>query len=115
MLSSRSSRIRLGLTLVGITVCAWVVWRYRLPNCTVLRAYIVGSGAWAPLVYVALSTLAMMLCIPRTVVAVLAGVAFEFWPGVWLLTIASILAAALAFIVARYLASDLVLRWVSRH
>jgi len=74
-----------------------------------LRQAIAAYGLWAPLIYLTVWTLAPPLFLPGLPITLAGGILFgPFW-GVVYATIGSSAGAALAFLVARYLARD----WVA--
>jgi uncharacterized membrane protein YdjX (TVP38/TMEM64 family) len=74
-----------------------------------LRQAIAAFGLWAPLIYLAVWTLAPPLFLPGLPITLAGGILFgPFW-GVVYTTIGSSAGAAAAFLVARYLARD----WVA--
>ncbi|MBN1333526.1 MAG: TVP38/TMEM64 family protein [Synergistales bacterium] len=65
-------------------------------------------GKWAPLGFIGIYVLAVVLAVPGSALTALAGVLFgSFW-GVIYVSIASTVGATLAFLVSRYLARDFV-------
>jgi uncharacterized membrane protein YdjX (TVP38/TMEM64 family) len=80
-----------------------------------LRATIEGYGAWGPAVYVGGYVLAELLFVPALPLTLLGGLVFGPVRGVLYVWIAATLAAAAAFLVARYLARGIVARWMERH
>ena len=65
-------------------------------------------GRWAPLGFIGIYVLAVVLAVPGSALTALAGVLFgSFW-GVIYVSIASTMGATLAFLVSRYLARDFI-------
>jgi uncharacterized membrane protein YdjX (TVP38/TMEM64 family) len=79
-----------------------------------LRTWILGLGAWGPVVFIALYAMAVVAAIPGSVLTIAAGAMFGSVLGVGVVSIASTLGAAMAFAVARWFARDSVARWLSR-
>jgi uncharacterized membrane protein YdjX (TVP38/TMEM64 family) len=104
----------LGVTAL-VALLAWAGGQFIHPNCDELHALIDRTGAWGPWIYFLGGTLAMVLFVPRTVVAVIAGVAFGFWPGFLLLTLTSEASAAVSFAIARHWAREPVERHLWRY
>jgi uncharacterized membrane protein YdjX (TVP38/TMEM64 family) len=89
----------LGLLTVGIAV-AWH-WRHLFdPNS--LPALIAGNPL-APLAYLALHVAASLFFVPRTLLALGAGLVFGMWWGVVWAALGSVVGAAAGFLVARYI------------
>lgn len=87
------------------------LWTYRSAiSITAIEAWIVSLGAFAPIGYVIVYGLATIVMVPGTPFDVLAGAVFgPVWGGILALAGGN-LGAALAFVVARYVAAD----WVHR-
>jgi uncharacterized membrane protein YdjX (TVP38/TMEM64 family) len=74
-----------------------------------LRQFVAGYGAWGPIIYLAIWTLAPPLFLPGLPITLAGGVLFgPFW-GVVYVIFGATAGATLAFLVARYLARD----WVA--
>lgn len=93
--------------LAGIAVAT--VYREQF-SVTALQTWMQDAGAAAPLVFMALYAAATVLFLPGSILTITGGVLFgPVWGTFYSLTGAT-LGATLAFLVARYLASD----WVAR-
>lgn len=77
--------------------------------------WIKSLGSFGYLVFVLVHILAMVAAIPRSVLAIVAGVLFESVVGIILVTISAPIGAGLAFLIARYFARDATARWVARN
>lgn len=103
--------IRLLLLLVVATGIALAVHYRELFNTQALASWVSGFGAAGPLVFMALYALATVLFLPGAVITLAGGALFgPLWGTLYNLTGATI-GAAVAFVIARYLAAD----WVARH
>ena len=101
----------LGLALIAMLVAAKAFGLGdRLGE---LRAWILGLGAWGPVVFIALYAIAVVAAIPGSVLTIAAGAMFGSVLGVGVVSVASTLGAAMAFAVARWFARDSVARWLS--
>lgn len=80
-----------------------------------LRSWIASLGAWGPVVFVILYAAAVVAAIPGSILTVAAGALFGSILGVILVSIASTLGAALAFLMARYFARESITRWLSQN
>ena len=78
-----------------------------------LRDWIGARGAWGALVFVLLYAVATVAAVPGTALTVAAGAIFGSVTGVVLVSLASTLGAALAFLVARYFAREAIVRSLS--
>ena len=74
------------------------------------EAWIQGMGAAGMVLYGAVYVVAVVLFVPGLPLTLGAGFLFGFWRALVLVSIASTIAAALAFLIARYLARDAVER-----
>ncbi len=73
-----------------------------------LRQLIQDSGIWAPIIYMLVYTIAPVLFLPGLPITIVGGILFgPFWGVVFTITSAT-LGASLAFLIARYVARDLI-------
>jgi uncharacterized membrane protein YdjX (TVP38/TMEM64 family) len=72
------------------------------------------AGAWGCLAYVAVYAVSVVLMVPGSALTLAAGVLYPLWLGTALVSAASTLGAALAFLAARGLARERVRRRVER-
>ena len=79
-----------------------------------LREWIQSLGALGPAVFVGLYVLGVVAGIPGSALTVAAGGLFGSLLGVILVSLASIIGASLAFLIARYFARDAVASWLSK-
>jgi len=95
-----------------------VLLRSDLPaelKLAALRSFFTGLGAAAPLVYVAIVTVEVVVApIPGTVLYAPAGAIFGGWWGGWLSLAGNITGAALSFLLMRALGRAAFERWVER-
>ncbi len=75
-----------------------------------LVAAVESMGVWGPVLFVAIYIGAAILLVPGSILTLGAGAAFGLWRGFALVSLASTLGAAAAFLVGRYLARG----WVER-
>ncbi|MBE0616001.1 MAG: TVP38/TMEM64 family protein [Burkholderiales bacterium] len=73
-----------------------------------LSGWLADAGVWAPLAFVALYAAATVVFLPGSVLTLAAGALFGAIPGALYSLTGATLGATLAFLVARYLAADLV-------
>src|SRR5579883_1549756 len=76
------------------------------------RQRIAALGPWAPLAYIALYSLATVLCLPGSILTLAAGGLFGPWLGTLYVVMGSNLGANLAFLATRNLGQDLVLKLI---
>lgn len=80
-----------------------------------MKSWIASLGAWGPLVFVLLYAAGVVAAIPGSILTVVAGALFGSIYGVMLVSVASTLGAALAFLIARYFARESVTRWLFQY
>lgn len=114
----RNSIIKI-LIAVGIVTVVYLVLRHygitddiRLENVPKIKTWVTGFGRIAPLVYIGLYLVSTVFFLPGTPVTVLAGFIFGPLWGVFYASVASIISVSVAFLIARYVARELVERWV---
>ena len=104
---------------VGIVAIVYFVLKFygvtdniRLENVPKIQTWVASFGAIAPLVYIGLYLVSTVFFLPGTPVTVLSGFVFGPLWGVLYASIASIISVSAAFLIARYVARDLVENWV---
>ncbi len=95
--------ISLGLLGVGIAA-AWH-WRAALDPAAVAAA--IGRYPATPLIFLAVHVAASLLFVPRTMLAILAGLLFGIRLGIFWAAIGSVAGAVAGFLAARYINSGL--------
>ncbi len=107
---SRAMFSRAALTLLVAAAVVWFVINRDSVDLPALQTWISGLGGWAALAFVATYALATVFFVPGSVFGLAGGALFgPLWGTVWNLAGASI-GATLAFLCARYVASD----WIAR-
>jgi uncharacterized membrane protein YdjX (TVP38/TMEM64 family) len=94
------------LVLVGAGIAAALHWRAALDPLAI--AAMISRDPAAPLVFLGLHVAASLLFVPRTVLAVAAGLVFGMSWGVAWAAAGSVLGAVAGFLIARYLKSGVV-------
>ncbi|MBI1367121.1 MAG: DUF547 domain-containing protein [Planctomycetes bacterium] len=106
--------VRLG-SIVVVLICVLAVVRLlpvgRLTDW--LGASVSNMGVWGPLVFAAVYVVATILMIPGSALTLGAGAIFGLWWGTAAVSVGSTAGAAMAFLVARYLARRAVERKLS--
>jgi uncharacterized membrane protein YdjX (TVP38/TMEM64 family) len=101
---SRLRWIVLALVVVGLAVAARL-----LPVADWLRAFqswVAHQGVWGVVLYGAVYVVAVLLFVPGSLLTIGAGLVFGLLWGTVVVSVASTAAAALAFLIARYVARD---------
>jgi uncharacterized membrane protein YdjX (TVP38/TMEM64 family)/rhodanese-related sulfurtransferase len=108
MKPGNATRVALALVLaVGLLV--GIVNRDAL-SAVALSRWLAEAGAWAPLAFIGFYAAATVAFLPGAVLTLAAGALFGAVPGALYSLVGATLGATLAFLAARYLASDLVAR-----
>jgi uncharacterized membrane protein YdjX (TVP38/TMEM64 family) len=74
-----------------------------------------GQGAWTPVIFIALYVLAAVLLVPASLLTLGAGAVFGLARGTLLVSLASTLAATVAFLLGRHLAREAVAGRIAGH
>ena len=75
-----------------------------------LQIWLHHAGIWAPIIYIAIYTIATVLVLPSTVLNLTGGAIFGLWLGTVWTSIAAIIAAVVAFAFTRTVGRD----WIAR-
>ncbi len=104
---------------VGVVAAVYLVLRsygvtdeIRLENVPKIKTWVASFGKIAPLIYIGLYLVSTVFFLPGSPVTVLAGFVFGPLWGVFYASVASIISVSVAFLIARYVARDLVEGWV---
>lgn len=100
---------RLALAVLLTAAIAWAIGHRQSFDVAAIAAAVRDLGGWAPLAYMSLFAIATVLFLPGSMLGLAGGALFgPVWGAVYTLVAATV-GATLAFLVARYLASD----WVA--
>jgi len=102
---TRAARLVVALLLLAGIVAAW---RWRSLFDPLRLTGLIGGNPMAPLAFLALHTVASLCFVPRTLLALGAGLVFGMWWGVLWAAFGSLAGAVAGFLIARYLGSGLV-------
>ncbi|HET8700403.1 MAG TPA: TVP38/TMEM64 family protein [Nitrococcus sp.] len=108
---SHKGLLRAGLLLALLAAIAWAIGHRDAWTVTELQARFEAFGNWAPPVFILVYGAITILCLPGAIMTIAGGVLFGPWWGAIYNLLGATLGAALAFLVARYLASE----WVAAH
>ncbi|MGO9057212.1 MAG: VTT domain-containing protein [Candidatus Binataceae bacterium] len=109
-MNKRALIFRLTLVVALVVGISWFAFHREFFTVSRLEQQLQRFGRWAPISFVGLYALSTVLFVPGSVLTVVGGALFgPVWGTLWNLTGAT-LGATLAFVTARYVASD----WVSR-
>ncbi|MCB0405930.1 MAG: TVP38/TMEM64 family protein [Bdellovibrionales bacterium] len=107
---AKAKRIGLLLFLLAAIVLLYryTPARYYLSSegLSDLKSWIAGTGALAPLIFVALYLAATVFCLPGSILTLVAGALFGTWLGTLYVIVGSNLGANAAFTIARFLGQD---------
>ncbi len=99
----------------GVIVLSAIVLVDAWPTEQILelaRAHAERLGPWGPLAIMIAYVILGLLFIPGTALTIAAGALFGFWMAVGMISLASTIVAALAFLAGRHLARERVRRWI---
>lgn len=114
----KKSIIKILITVVVVAAVYLVLRSYgvtddiRLENVPKIKTWVTSFGAIAPLVYMGLYLVSTVFFLPGSPVTILAGFVFGPVWGIFYASVASIISVSVAFLIARYVARDLVEGWV---
>lgn len=106
-----SAIVRIALVvLVAACIIVALAWHGSVNHDLRIQTIqeLIGTSAWAPVVFILFSTVASLVFVPRTVFAAAAGFLFGLWQGLLWATIGSIAGSVAGFLLARYLSVGLV-------
>jgi uncharacterized membrane protein YdjX (TVP38/TMEM64 family) len=106
--ADRIKRIMLLVLLVAASI--WVAMHRGEIDVGRMEAWVRATGAWGPLVFMLLGAASAILFVPASLFVLAGGVVFGPVLGVCYSLLGATLGAAVAFFIARYIASD----WVAR-
>lgn len=115
-----NSKIRglLVVIILALIVAAFLIEHYDisvLTNTQVIREWIQSFGLWAPMVYIALMTLAIVVVpIPDFVIGLAAGILFPWYVASLYTLIADFLGSSITFFIARRFGRPMVERFVKK-
>ena len=114
----KNSIIKIAIA-IGVIVGVYFVLRsygvtdnIRLENIPKIKTWVASFGTIAPLIYIGLYLVSTVFFLPGSPVTVLSGFVFGPLWGIFYASIASIISVSIAFLIARYVARDLVEGWV---
>jgi uncharacterized membrane protein YdjX (TVP38/TMEM64 family) len=104
----RNLTVRALLTAALLGAIVWIGLHREVLGASALEQELGRFGAWAPIMFVLLYALATVLFVPGSVLTLAGGALFGPIWGTLLNLIGATLGATIAFLIARYVASDLV-------
>lgn len=105
-----------GAAVIALVIVVVVLWlTLPVPTVDEIRDMVGAFGFWGGLVFVAGYGVASLVPIPKSVVSIAAGLVWGLGLGVLLVTVASMVGAALAFFIGRGLGQDLLRRIMGDH
>ncbi len=99
--------LRCAIVVAAIVAARWLGVGEQV---SALRSWIEGLGSLGPVVYAAIYAAAVVVAVPGSVLSVGAGALFGAGLGIVVVSVGATLGASLAFLVARYLARDWVVK-----
>lgn len=112
-MASRKNLLRAIVFLVLLGAVLWAGLNREQLSAVRLDRWLAELGPWAPFAFVALYVICAVLFFPGSIFTLLGGAVFGPVLGTLLNLTAATIAAAVAFLIARYLAAELIERKVS--
>lgn len=110
MMNKITTYLRYLLLILFIAIVAWVIYYFffvQRISASNIEQYINQYGALAPLAYMVLYIIAVVLFLPTSVFSIAGGFLFGKLFGTLYVVIAATLAASIGFFMARYLGKDI--------
>ncbi|MDE2088849.1 MAG: VTT domain-containing protein [Gammaproteobacteria bacterium] len=107
---NRAILLRVLIVALLVAAIGWAYVHRAEFDVAALERWVRGAGPWAPLAFMAVYVLATVLFIPGSVLTLAGGALFGPVAGTFYNLTGATIGATLAFLIARYLASD----WVAR-
>jgi uncharacterized membrane protein YdjX (TVP38/TMEM64 family) len=76
------------------------------------QAWVADHGAWGPVAFIGIYIVAVVAALPASILTAGAGGIFGWWAGLIYVSVAATMGACLAFLISRYLARNLISRWL---
>ena len=101
-LEAKAASRPMALALLALVIGALVAIGATL-DVEIVRAWVASQGSWAPVAFVMIGMTLAALCVPMDLMALVAGLLFDFAFGLLLIASASYLGQCLAYLFARWL------------
>ena len=108
----RVRRVSMAAIVVSLLAMAQALPSERLVAS--LSSTVESMGNWGPVVFSVVYIIAALLLVPGSALTLAAGPILGLWWGTLVISLASTIAAGLAFLLGRYVARDTVSRWARR-
>ena len=105
---SRAARVRLLGLAIAVLIAGGLAWLFLGGSLDAVQAAVASTGAWGPLVYVALHVLITLVPVSKNLLSGVAGALFGLTAGITLSWTASMLSAVVTFLMARRLGREAV-------
>lgn len=102
-MSSRAARLRLLGLVLSVAIGSALAWVVIGGDLDTVQAAVESTGAWGPVVYVALHVLLTLVPVSKNLLAGVAGALFGLAGGIALSWVASMVSAVVTFAIARRL------------
>ncbi len=108
MTGTRAARLRLLGLAVAVLIAGGLVWLLLGGDVDQVQSAVAATGAWGPLVYVALHLVLTLVPVSKNLLSGVAGALFGLAGGIAISWVASMLSALLGFAIARRLGREAV-------
>lgn len=102
-MSSRAARLRLLGLVISVAIGSALAWVVIGGDLDTVQGAVESTGAWGPVVYVALHVLLTLVPVSKNLLAGVAGALFGLAGGIALSWVASMISAVVTFAIARRL------------
>ena len=102
-MSTRAARLRLLGLVLSVAIASALAWVVIGGDLDTVQSTVESTGAWGPVVYVALHVLLTLVPVSKNLLAGVAGALFGLVGGIALSWVASMISAAVTFAIARRL------------
>lgn len=102
-MSTRAARLRLLGLVLSVAIASALAWVVIGGDLDTVQSTVESTGAWGPVVYVALHVLLTLVPVSKNLLAGVAGALFGLVGGIALSWVASMISAVVTFAIARRL------------
>ena len=107
--------VKVLLAIAAMAVLAWIWFHWIAPHETAIERWIADLGPWAPVIYVAVFTIATLIFLPKSMLSMAGGAIFGPWWGLVWVFAASLVAANVTFLLGRHVTRDRVRQSLQGH
>lgn len=106
--TTRAARLRLLGLAIGVLIAGALVWMLFGGDVDEVQSTVAATGAWGPVVYVALHVVLTLVPVSKNLLSGVAGALFGLAGGIAISWVAAMLSAVVGFAIARRLGREVV-------